>query len=138
MAGLATAGLLCRIAVVYLVDAAVALGGEAWPSGAASVTVFRLDHPTVRLGDHPAAHRDLLRVLGRLWLATLVGPGLPIAVTGRVRIAAVAAFATAHLGMALPLRLGLFPLVSIAALRPFLPRNVWDRVVRSRPDIGPV
>jgi len=128
---LASAALLLQVVVVYVVNAAIKLRGDAWPSGEAVVTVFGRDHLTVLLGDVLAGYPGLLRLLGRLWLGLLVGSILLVLLTGRYRTALVSLFAAGHLGMFLTLRLGLFPLVSVAALLPFLPPAVWDRVDRA-------
>jgi hypothetical protein len=131
VAGVASAALLLQVEVVYVVNAAIKLRGDAWPSGEAVVTVFGRDHLTVLLGDVLAGYPGLLRLLGRLWLGLLVGSILLVLLTGRYRTALVSLFAAGHLGMFLTLRLGLFPLVSVAALLPFLPPAVWDRVDRA-------
>jgi hypothetical protein len=139
---LASAALLLQVVVVYVVNAVIKLRGDPWPSGEATVTVFGVDRLTVLLGDVLAGYPALLRLLGRLWLALLVGSVLLILLTGRARTALVALFAAGHLGMLLTLRLGLFPLISMAALLPFLPSSVWGRVERAgrraldRPTVG--
>lgn len=126
--GVATAALLLQVVLVYTTNAVFKLRGELWRSGEAIRYVFGLDHLTVGLGDALASYPTLLVALDRLWLAMLVGSVLLIVVTGRARTALVGLFVGAHLGMALTMRLGLFPLISIAALLPFLPPSAWDRI----------
>jgi len=126
--GVATAALLLQVVLVYTTNAVYKLRGELWRSGEAIRYVFGLDHLTIGLGDALAGYPTLLVALDRLWLAMLVGSVLLIVLTGRSRTALVALFAGAHLGMALTMRLGLFPLISIAALLPFLPPGAWDRI----------
>lgn len=49
--------------------------------------------------------------------------------TKTVRFWVILAFFSLQLGLALTLKLGLFPLVSMAALLPFIPGSVWDRLL---------
>ncbi|WP_435066263.1 HTTM domain-containing protein [Halobaculum sp. EA56] len=126
----AAAALLIQPVVVYAVNAVIKLRGSAWPSGRAVRTVFRIDSLTVLFGDVLAGYPTVLTVLGIGWLALLCGSPLLLLTTGRARVAVVAAFAAAHVGMALTLGVGLFPLISVAALLPYLPTRVWDAVER--------
>ncbi len=48
--------------------------------------------------------------------------------TKKVRLFVIAAFVLMQLGLALTLKLGLFPLVSTAALLPFVTGSFWDRL----------
>lgn len=124
----AAVGLLLQPVVLYTVNAAVKLRGDAWADGSAVPMVFSLDSFTVLVGERLAAHPDLLTTLGVAWLTLLCcSPALVLA-TGRTRAAVVAGFVAAHVGMALTLGIGLFPLVSVAALLPHLPPGVWDAV----------
>jgi hypothetical protein len=125
---IATAGLLVQAFVVYAVNAVIKLRGEAWRSGDAVRYVFGVDALTVGLGDALAGQATLLTLGAHAWLALLVASPLLLVATGRARTALVAAFAGGHLFMAATLNLGVFPLVSVAALLAFLPPAVWDRV----------
>ena len=124
----ATAGLLVQVLVVYLVNAVLKLRGSAWRSGEAVRLVFGVDALTVGLGDLLAGAPALLRLGAHAWLALLVASPLLLLATGRARTALVAAFAGGYLFMLATLRLGVFPLVSVAGLLPFLPPAVWDRL----------
>jgi len=137
VATLATVALLSQVVVVYLVNAVFKLRGDRWLRGVAIRYVFELDRLTVRLGDTLAAFPALLEALGWVWLVLVVAAPLLVVLTGRTRTLLVAAFAVMHLGMALTLRLGLFPLVSVAALLPFLPGRVWDAVETHVPALSP-
>lgn len=121
----ATAALLLQVLVVYVVNAVLKLRGTAWPSGDAILLVFQVDQLTVRLGDVLAGFPVLLEGLGWLWLAMLVTSPLLVVLWGWPRAVYAGFFASMHLGMALTMRLGLFPLISIAGLLPFLPPRVW-------------
>lgn len=126
VASVASAALLGQVVILYTVNAVFKLRGTVWPRGTAIRYVFGLDQFTVLFGDVLAQHPTVLVVLGRLWLGLLVTSVLLVVLTGRARAVFVGLFLAMHGGMVLTLRLGLFPLVSIAALIPFLPPWVWD------------
>lgn len=130
---LASAGLLAQVLVVYLVNAVLKLRGDTWLGGEGVRTVYALDHLTVGLGDALAGQPALLEVLGPAWLGLLVASPLLLLLVGWQRAAMVGALVGGHLGMLLTLRLGLFPLVSVAALLPFLPPRVWDAAAARLP-----
>lgn len=124
----ASAALLIQVVIVYAVNAALKLRGDLWLDGEAVRYVFSLGQFTVLLGDALANYPGLLELLAHLWLAMVASSVLLVVLTGRARAAFVALFVGAHLGMALTLRLGIFPFVSVAGLLPFLPPVVWERV----------
>ena len=126
VASAASAGLLCQVVIVYAVNAAFKHRGDLWMRGDAVRYVFSLEQFTVRLGDFVAGYAGLLTVLDWTWMALVSGSVLLILLTGRARALFASLFVGAHLGMALTLKLGLFPFISIAALLPFLPSFAWD------------
>ncbi|WP_328764066.1 HTTM domain-containing protein [Haloarcula salinisoli] len=126
--GLATAGLLAQVVVVYLTNAVVKFRADVWLRGDAVRYAFQLDHFTVLLGDVIAGWTPAVQFAAWLWLALLVCSPLLVVLTGRARAALVGAFAAIHAGMVVTMQLGVFPLVSLAGLVPLLPGWVWDRV----------
>jgi len=126
--GIATAALLVQVVTVYTINAALKLRSDRWLTGDAVRYVFSLDQFTVLFGDALAGYPDLLTAASHVWLALVCGSVLLLLLTGWPRVALVGAFASVHAGMLLTMMLGLFPLISIAALLPFLPSRVWDRV----------
>lgn len=124
--GVATAALLLQIVIMYGVNAAMKLVGDLWRRGVAIEYVFSLDQFTVLFGDALAQYPRLLHALDLLWMTMLALSFGLILLTGRRRAVFVAAFVGAHLGMLLTMQLGLFPLVAVGALLPFLPGVVWD------------
>lgn len=128
VADIATAGILLQVIIIYALNAFHKIHGGDWTSGDALHYVFQTERYMSPLGlalnDHPA----LLTLLTRAWFSLLLLAPLLLVTTGRVRIVLVALFAGAHLNMFLMMRIGFFPLVSIAALVPFLPTHVWDLV----------
>ena len=131
VAGPATALLLTVVVVVYLTNAVVKLRGTAWPAGEAVERVFRLTYLHGPLGGLVPEWPVPLAAATYGWLALVVASPLLVAAAGRVRAALAAALFAAHCSMALTLQIGVFPLVSAAALLPFFPPFVWDRVERA-------
>lgn len=125
VAGVATAALLVQVVLVYAVNAVIKFRSEAWLGGTAIRYVFGIDHLTVLLGDALAGQGALLSAMGYAWFGLLVLSPLLLLLTGWPRALLAAGFAGGHLGMALTLRLGPFPFVSMAALLPFLPPRGW-------------
>lgn len=128
VASVATAGVLLQVVVLYAVNAVLKLRSDAWLSGRAVEYVFSLDMFLVGLGDVLAGHPGLLRAFSHLWLALVTASGLLVVLTGWPRAALAGLFAAMHAGMLATMQLGVFPLVSIAALLPFVPPTAWDRL----------
>lgn len=124
----ASAALLVQVVLVYATNAVIKLRGDVWTNGTAILQVFSLDQLTILLGDVLAQYPAVLRVLGELWLVMVVASPLLLVLTGRARSALALGFVGMHLGMALTMLLGIFPLVSVAGLVPFLSPAVWETV----------
>ena len=128
VATLASAALLLQVVLVYATNAYYKLSGEIWREGRAILLVFSMEQFTVGLGDVLASHPVLLRPLGHLWLAMVAASPLLLVFTGWRRGAFALAFAGMHLGMLATMMLGIFPLVSVAGVIPFLPSAWWDHI----------
>ena len=126
----ATAAFCLQLVVVYLANAGFKLHGGAWTSGRAVRYVLELEQFSVRLGPYATAFPELLVAVNWLWVGMLAASPVLVLTTGRRRVLAVAAYAAAHVGMLLTMRLGLFPLVVVAMLSIYLPAPVWDRLER--------
>ena len=126
----AAAALLVQPVVVYVVNAAIKLRGDPWTDGTAVRLVFGMESLTVAFGQELAGYPGLLGVVATAWVVLLCCAPLLLLTTGRARTAVTVTYAVAHLGMALTLGLGLFPLISVAVLLPFLPSGVWDGIER--------
>ena len=127
VAGVATAGLLIQVVLVYATNAGFKLGSGRWLSGEALAYILRLDEFTTPLGAALAEVPALLGVLEVVWLGLLVASVGLVATTGWRRGLLAGLFVGAHLWMAATMRLGVFPFVSVVALLPFFPPGVWDR-----------
>lgn len=129
VASVAAAALLLQVVLVYSTNAAFKLSGDVWLRGEGLQYAFGLGQFTVLLGDVIGGYPAVLEPLDYLWLGTVAGSFLLVVLTGRLRTGFVALLVAMHVGMALTMRLGLFPAISIAALLPFLPGSFWDAVV---------
>lgn len=129
---MATAAILIQVLLVYGVNGVLKLRSDPWMTGDAVSVVFGLDRFIVLLGPLLRQLPVILEIANWAWLGLLVASPLLVLSTGRFRIALVGGFATVHLGMLLTMDLGIFPLVSIIALIPFLPSAVWNRLDRNR------
>ncbi len=136
--GVATAGLLLQVVLVYGANAAFKLGHDAWIAGDALRYALALDRYTTPLGEVVAGWPALAAALTWAWLGLVICSPLLIVLTGRRRAALAGAFAAVHLGMLPVMKLGIFPLVSLAGLLPFLPATVWDRVPTPRDGTVPI
>ncbi len=132
----AAAALLVQVVLVYFVNALFKSQSPVWGTGDALPYVFRLDQYTWLFGEFLPGHPAVLGALGALWMGLLAASPLLLLTSGWRRLLLVGAFAGAHLSMALTMQLYLFPFVSLAALLPFLPTGVWDRVEAHLPEIG--
>jgi len=142
LAGPATAALVVQPVVVYATNAVVKLRGDAWPTGRAIHTVFGLSRFTTPVGEAVAGVNPLVAAAGWGWLALLVASPVLLVSGGRIRTAFATALVAGHLGMLATMRLGLFPLIAVAALLPLFDTGIWNRVEtavgrRPTPDTPP-
>jgi hypothetical protein len=126
--GFGTAALLSQVVLIYATNAVFKLRSDAWTSGTAIPTVYRVDRFTVLLGEYLAGFPGLLSAANYAWLGLLAASPLLLVARSRGRTVLVGAFAVGHVGMYLTLDLGFFPHVMLACLLLFLPAGVWDHV----------
>lgn len=125
----ATVGLLLQVALIYVFNALYKTS-PAWHAGATAVEdALRLETYATPAGrwllGYPAALQAGTRAV---WWLELLGPALILIPwrTGAFRFAAFVLFAGFHLGLYATLRIGLFPLICVAAWLPVLPSSFWD------------
>ncbi|PSQ32675.1 HTTM domain-containing protein [Halobacteriales archaeon SW_12_69_24] len=126
--GFGTAALLSQVVLIYATNAVFKLRSDAWTSGTAIPTVYRVDRFTVLLEEYLAGFPGLLSAANYAWLGLLAASPLLLVARSRGRTVLVGAFAVGHVGMYLTLDLGFFPHVMLACLLLFLPAGVWDHV----------
>lgn len=122
----ATLALAVQVVSVYAFTL-VLKSGAAWlPNGTALHFALSNDALATDLGHALTAWPSLLHVMTYAVLAIeAVAPLLLIAPGARHRLAGAAALVGLHVGIALFMRVGLFPFVSIVAVLPFLPPALW-------------
>ncbi len=126
----ASAALLLQVVIMYWVTAFLKTGPE-WPTGDALYYALHLDFLTTPAGRWLLDFPGLLKMLTHASLILeYVGPLLLLYPFGSrtVRLLGVIGFTMLHLGIAGTMRIGLFPFIDIAALIPFIPTVVWDRL----------
>ncbi|MFB6105546.1 MAG: HTTM domain-containing protein [Halobacteriaceae archaeon] len=130
VATVASAALLLQVVLMYGSNALAKLRGDMWLSGEAIRYVFSLNQFTVLLGEVLKHYPLVLHAFDLLWIAMLALSPLLMVLTGWKRGAFAGLFAAMHLGMATTMMLGLFPVVAVAALVPFVPGVAWDALAR--------
>ena len=130
IAGIATALLLCQMVVMYVVNGYHKTTSELWRSGEAAVLVLGIDEITFLFGDTLRRSPELLQLTGIVWVGMLCLAWLLLVFRGRARHLFVAAFAVAHLSMAVTVRIGAFSYVCLAGLLVFVQGSGWDDLGR--------
>ena len=121
-------GLLVQVLIVYLTNAGYKTLQGDWGMHNTLLYALHMDVFTTPIGALLQQHGDILAVLSIAWIGILYASVLLVFTTGKLRQYTVLLFMCSHLGMVFVLRIGIFPLVSIVALLPFLPTSTWDTV----------
>ncbi|OTF03384.1 HTTM domain-containing protein [Halorubrum sp. SD612] len=137
VATVASMGVLLQMLVMYVTNGVHKLEGDLWMGGEAVAYVMQADQFTYLVGDHVAAFPALLRAATYVWVALLFASPLLIALTGVPRAAVASLFVGAHLGMAVTMRIDLFPLIAVVGFVPFYQAPVWDAAERALGRFGP-
>lgn len=134
------AALMLQSSYVYLMGAIIKAGNPVWfEDGTAIYYAMNIDQFTTALSPYLLEFPSLMTLLTRfVFLLELVGPILLFCpwATPRVRLLVLAGLIPMHLGFKLFLQVGMFPLVSLISLTPFIPGAVWafvEQRLRSRP-----
>ena len=129
----ATLALLVQVMSVYFFSALLKTAPQWWPDGTAVAYALHIDHLATPLAVWMRQFGLALQALTYyVWLLELIGPILifsPLFFPW-LRLTLLGMFVTMHVGFLLCLQIGLFPLVSIAALSVFTPSWVWERLGR--------
>ncbi|ELZ57192.1 MULTISPECIES: HTTM domain-containing protein [Halorubrum] len=137
VATVASLGLLLQMLVMYVTNGVHKLEGDLWMGGEAVAYVMQADHFTHLLGDHIAAFPGLLRAATYVWVVLLFVSPLLILLTGVPRAAVASLFVGTHLGMAVTMRIDLFPVIAVVGFVPFYQTPVWDAAGRAVDRFGP-
>ncbi len=131
----AVVGVLVQVACLYLFSALLKTGAH-WRETYDAV-YYTLSTPeiTTPLAAYVASHVDMLRGLTfyvyHLELVAVLFLFAPI-FTAPARLAIIGLLALMHIGFALFLSIGFFPLISLAGLTVFLPPLFWERLLPER------
>ena len=124
--GIGSAIILSQMVVMYVVNGYHKTTSALWRSGEAAVLILGIDEVTHLFGDALRAVPELLQLGGVVWLTMLCAAWLLLVLRGRPRHLLVAAFAVAHVAMALTVRVGAFSFVGLAGLLLFCQSSAWD------------
>jgi hypothetical protein len=133
-ASVAIGALLVQVALIYVFNALYKTGA-AWQTGTAVEIVLRQETYATAFGSWLLAWPLLLAAVTRAtWWFELLGPFLAFVPwkTGVFRGSTALCFMGFHLALFATLRIGLFPLICIAAWILFLPSGFWDRFSSAR------
>ncbi|QAU12601.1 HTTM domain-containing protein [Halorubrum sp. BOL3-1] len=131
VATVAALAILVQMLLMYVTNAVHKLRSDLWMSGDAVAYIMRADQFTYLLGNHLAEFHGLLRAFTVLWVALLFASPLLLLLTGFPRAVLASPFVGMHLGMAVTIRVGLFPIVVVVGFLLFLQTPVWDAAERA-------
>ena len=127
VASFGTAALLLQPVVVLSANAVLKHEGETWYAGDALEIAMLNDSMRYLLGNLLVEYPGLMTALNYGWIVLLAGSSLLLLGTvGRLRALAALAYIGAFVGMLLTMSVGLFPLLLIASVLPFLTAPFWD------------
>ncbi|MFC6765885.1 HTTM domain-containing protein [Natrinema soli] len=128
VASIGTMAVLLQMLLMYVTNAIHKTRSDVWMGGDALIEVFQADHLTILLGNVIAEQFLLLRVASYVWMTLILLSPLLLVLTGYRRATLASCFVGMHLGMLVMLKIGIFPLISVAGLILFYPSVVWDRL----------
>jgi hypothetical protein len=136
IASLASALILLQVVLAYFVNAVHKSGNELWTSGEAMLLVLSLEDMTYLLGPWLRAAPSFLEFGGLAWYYLLWFSPFLLVLVGRSRALYVAALFVGHLLLAVTVRIGAFPFVSIAGLMLFIQAPTWTDARKAVAAIG--
>ena len=127
----ATAAILLQVGMVYTFTA-IMKSDPIWREDFSAVYyALSIDQLATGLGNYLLNYPDILAVMtaATLW-AEFAGPALAFIpfFNGQIRLVVIVAFIALHIGIALTLNIGFFPVVSIISLTVSVPGLFWDNL----------
>ncbi len=134
VASVGTAAVLIQPLVVLGANAYLKHQGDHWYAGEALEIALLNDVMTVYLGNVLVEYPLLVSALNYSWVVLLAGAVLFLFVpTGRLRALAAVIYIGAFAGMIFTISVGLFPLVLMASVLPYLTAPFWEFLARRVP-----
>lgn len=126
---------LLQPVIVFTANAILKHDGELWYAGDALELALQNDAMRRGLGEVIVNYPALLTLLNYGWVVLLAGSTLLLLGTaGCLRALVALAYLSAFVGMFSAMAVGLFPMVLMTALMPYVTAPVWDRLVSVVPD----
>jgi Vitamin K-dependent gamma-carboxylase len=127
----ATFALVLQVAFIYVFNALYKTDASWRTEGTAIADALRLETYATPFGESLLASPDLLKSATKAtWWFELLGPLLAFMPWRQAMMRCTAAFAfmAFHAALLATLRIGIFPIIGMAAWLPFLPAAFWDRI----------
>lgn len=134
VASFGTAALLIQPLVVFLSNALEKSQGDHWYTGSALQIAMSNDVMTIYLGNVIVDFPILLMLANFVWIVLLAASVLFLFVpTGKLRALFALLYMGAFAGMLVTMTVGLFPLLLITSVIPYLTTPFWDTVASRLP-----
>lgn len=141
----ASALILLQVVAMYFISATYKLPKESWRTGKEVAMIMGRDSMAWLLGQHLTEFPSLLRVGGTTWVLLTITIPLVLFLPKKLRNLHVVMLIGCNVLLALTVRIGAFPFVSISGLILFLSTGFWDwiestaragrrRLIRSTPN----
>lgn len=135
VASIGTVVVLLQPVIVFTANAILKHEGELWYAGDALELALQNDAMRRGLGNVIVDYPTLLTVLNYGWVVLLAGSVLFLFLTtGRLRALAAVVYLSAFVGMFSAMAVGMFPLILISSLMPFLTAPFWNQLGAVIPD----
>lgn len=134
VANFGTAAVILQPVIIFTSNAILKHNGENWYAGDALEIALLNDSMRFYLGNVIVQSPELMTVLNYGWVTLLAGSSLfLLATAGRARAVAALVYLSAFVGMMTAMAVGLFPLLLMSSVLPFLTTPFWDFVAARVP-----
>lgn len=135
VASFGTVAVVVQPLVVFISNAILKHEGEHWYAGEALDIALANDTMTIYLGNVLVEYPAVLTVLNYVWISMLAGSVVFLLLPGgRLRALAALAYMCVFSGMIVTMSVGLFPLLLMTSVVPFLTTPFWEWIGRRVPD----
>ena len=135
VASFGTMAVVIQPLVVFTSNAMMKHEGEHWYAGEALEIALANDVMTIYLGNVLIDYPTILTALNYVWVTILAGSVVFLLLPGgRLRALAALGYMCVFSGMIVTMSVGLFPLLLITSVMPFLTTQFWEWVGRRVPE----